>query len=284
MTYRSWMLVAPLGAAFLCTAALSDPGHDEDVHGALVAADPTSPAKGQFRIAVHGRDAAVSETIDMNASRLGAMPDATGAPPVYDVVLVGTSGTPTADFGPVRLNRGGEAKFHFDSRTDSYPSGVTTVTAFGGGTFEVRHDATVVLTGAIPPFPAPPPARPGPKSTLHADSDLSATINGGAGRGHVEADEVDDAKGTEQRLRIQIQFIGTLGNPFTVTATSSAGVVTTLGTITTKGPMGDGGLTFDTRRGDTIPDGGISALSGQTIDVKNDAGTIVITGTFPTIP
>jgi hypothetical protein len=220
-----------------------------------------------------------------NARRLGATPDAGGQLPSYHVVLIDAGATTTTDFGPVRLNRAGQAYFRFDSRFDDFPAGVTSITAYGGGTFELQHEGAAVLRGAFHSFVGlTEQASRDARAHFHGRSRFAATINGGAGRGHIEADMHNEPRQVSQRLRIDVQNIGTAGNPFSVVALDVGGAEVVLGTIGARGGRGHGWLMFHSRRGDVIPGGGIPALLGKTIEVRNSQGTAVLTGVFPSIP
>jgi hypothetical protein len=287
MRTRKWSLgAAALGCAVFVTTALTADELRQEVRGRLVAVDTSSGARGDFRIESRRRTGRVEETIMLHASRLGAAVDTvTGNRPEYHAVLIDAAATTTADFGAVRLNRGGRVEFRFKSPHDSFPAGATTVTAFGGGTFELQRDGAAVLRGSIPAFVnIGDQGSDVSRASFHGNSRLSATINGGSARGNVDVHASSDKKRGDQRLRISVQRVGSLGSPFTVVAIDAALVETTLGTITTRGRSGEGSLTFDTHKGDTVPGGGILGLSGQTIEVRNNAGTAVLTGTLPTVP
>ncbi len=285
MKTREWILATVVGGALIATSGARADDLEQQVDGKLVAVDTSSGARGQFRLDSHHRTAGSNETINMNASRLGALPDATGHRPVYHVFLIDSTGATATDFGAARLNKGGESQFRFDSRFDDYPSGVTTITAYGGGTFELRRDGAAVLRGSIPAFVGlTDQSTKNSRASYTGNTKLTATINGGGGRGTIQVGVHNEPKHVQQRLRIDVRAIGTLGNPFTVVALDGHGGEATLGTITTNRGAGNGALTLDTHKGDTIPGGGIVALMGQTIEVRNSQGVAVLTGTFPTAP
>jgi hypothetical protein len=286
MKARKWFLgVATAGVAVVVGVAHADQ-LDQQIKGKLTAVDVTSGARGEFRMDTVARtNGNGREVVVMNARRLGATPDAGGQLPSYHVVLIDAAATTTTDFGAVRLNRAGQAYFRFDSRFDDYPAGVTTITAYGGGTFELQHEGTAVLRGDIHSFVGlTQEASKDARAHFHGNSRMHATINGGAGRGKIDADMHNEPNHVTQRLRVDIQMVGKLGSPFSIVALDVGGAEVVLGTITTHGRSGQGSLMFHSRRGDVIPGGGIPALLGKTIEVRNSQGTAVVTGVFPSIP
>jgi hypothetical protein len=286
MKTRKWFLGAATAAAAFVVAAAHADQLDQQVRGKLAAVDVTSGARGDFRMDTVSRtNGGGRETIVMNASRLGATKDAQGNLPVYHAVLIDSAGTTTADFGAVRLNGNGQSYFRFDNRFDDYPSGVTTITAFGGGKFELQHEGSAVLRGDIHAFVGlTDQAVKDARAHFRGNANMHATINGGAGRGRIDADMQNDPKHVTQRLHVDIKMVGKLGNPFSVVALDVGGAEVVLGTIKTHGRSGEGSLKFESRHGDTIPGGGIPALLGKTIEVRNSQGTAVLTGVFPSVP
>jgi len=286
MKMRKWMLGAAAACAVFAAGIAVAAELDQEVRGKLVAVDTSSGARGDFRMTTVARTGGGGrEVIVMNASRLGATKDGSGNLPSYHVVLIDSSAATTADFGVARLNRNGQSYFRFDSRFDTYPSGVTTITAFGGGKFELQRDGAAVLRGDVAAFVGlTGTASKAARAQFHGDAKLHATINGGAGRGKIDVEAHNEPKNVNQRLRVEIHGVGKLGNPFTVVAIAADSTETTLGTIRTHGRNGEGHFELRTRRGDTIPGGGVSGLMGQTIEVRNSQGTAVLTGTFPSVP
>jgi len=286
MKTREWLLGAATAAAVMVVGVAYADQLEQQVKGKLAAVDVTSGARGEFRMDTMARtNGAGREVVVMNARRLGATADSGGQLPSYHVVLIDAGATTTTDFGPVRLNHAGQAYFRFDSRFDDFPAGVTTITAYGGGTFELQHEGTAVLRGDIHAFVGlTEQASKDARAHFHGGSRMHATINGGAGRGHIEADMHNEPNQVSQRLRVDIQMVGKLGSPFSVVALDVGGAEVVLGTITTHGRSGQGSLMFHSRRGDVVPGGGIPALLGKTIEVRNSQGTAVVTGVFPSIP
>jgi hypothetical protein len=286
MRHRNWLLGSVAAALVVVPAALGVADvFVQVVRGRATAVDTTSGARGDWRMVVSDVNGQTDETLVFKGVRLGATPDAQGHLPAYHVVLVNAGGTTTADFGAARISRGGAAGLRFDSKHDSYPAGVTTLTAFGGGTFELQLNSAAVLRGTIPAFAGVSGTSSKDSFSLyHATSSLTPTASGGAARGTISAEAADGPVRSFQRLRIAVKLLGTTANPFTVVAIDASNVVTTLGTITTHGHNGEGVLSFDTRHGDTLPGGGLSGLSGQTIEVRNNANVAVISGKFPTVP
>jgi hypothetical protein len=285
MKARKWMLGAVVGCAALVAGIARADFLEQDVRGKLVAVDTSSGAKGTFRLESRQRDNGTREIIVMNARHLGATPDQGGDLPSYHAVLIDSTGTNTIDFGAVRLNSYGQSYFRFDSRFDSYPAGVSTIRMFGGGKFELQRDGAAVLRGDIHEFVGlTDVASRQAWAHFHGRSKFTATINGGAGRGTIQADMLNNPTHVRQNVQIEVRLLGTLGNPFAVVALDGQGGETTLGTITTRGRRGHGALRFFTRRGDEVPAGGIPGLVGKTIEVRNSQGTVVLTGVFPSVP
>ena len=286
MKTREWLLGAATAAAVMVVGVAYADQLDQQVRGKLAAVDVTSGARGDFRMDTVARtNDNDREVVVMNARRLGATPDSGGQLPSYHVVLIDAGATTTTDFGPVRLNRAGQAYFRFDSRFDDFPAGVTTITAYGGGTFELQHEGTAVLRGAIHAFVGlTGVASKEARAHFHGKSKMQATINGGAGRGKIDADMHNEPNHLKQRLHIDIKMVGKVGSPFSVVALDVGGAEVVLGTISTHGKSGQGSLKFESRHGDVIPGGGIPALLGKTVEVRNSQGTAVLTGVFPSIP
>ena len=286
MKTRKWFLGAATAATAVVVGVAYADQLDQQVKGKLAAEDVTSGARGEYRMDTVARtNGGGREVIVMNAKRLGATLDAGGQLPSYHVFLIDAAATTTTDFGAVRLNKDGQAYFRFDSRFDDYPAGVTTITAYGGGKFELQHEGTAILRGDIHAFVGlTEEASREARAHFHGNSKMHATINGGAGRGKIDADMHNDPNHVTQRLRIDVQMVGKLGNPFSVVALDVGGAEVVLGTIKTHGRGGQGSLKFESRHGDTIPGGGIPALLGKTIEVRNSQGTAVVTGVFPSIP
>jgi hypothetical protein len=42
-------------------------------------------------------------------------------------------------------------------------------------------------------------------------------------------------------------------------------------------------LQFDTSQSDAIPGGSLSALAGQRVEVRDETGAVLLTGTFPAV-
>jgi hypothetical protein len=285
MTPRHWMLATAAAAAVLVPSIVAADVMQQIVRGRVEAVDTSSGARGDYRMEVRDINGRVEETLNFRGRRLGALPDQNGDPPVYHVVLIDSGGTKTADFGAVRLNRNGSAGLHFRSRKDDFPVGVTSLTEFGGGTFELQRDAAAVLRGTIPAFVGlDGDASKDAFAHFHGKARLTPTPDGGAARGDIQEESKNGPNRSFQRLRIAIRLVGTVANPFTVVAIDGAQNETVIGTITARGGRGEGALKFDTRQGDTIPGGGLAGLSGQTIEVRNGSNVAVLTGKFPTVP
>ena len=278
----SILAIAALAALVSPSAARADT-LDQTVRGRALAVDAGSKARGEFRIESRRTDKETRETIGFTASKLDATLDGLGHLPAYHAVLVDATGATSADFGLVKIDKGGHAWFRFDSRFDAYPVGVSTLADFGGGKFELQKSGAAVLRGTIPAFAALGAPRTADSWTFYrGTSKLVATVNGGAGRGALVAEATAEPHRTSESVRIDVRLLGTAGNPFTVVAIDSKSVETTLGTITTKGGLGSGKLFLSAKNG-TIAGGGVLALSDERIEIRNAVGTPVLTGTFPTV-
>jgi hypothetical protein len=285
MTPRDWFLGSAAAVLVLVSAAVAADEYDQTVRGKVAAVDTSSGARGDFRLDVRVHDGKKVEKLDFRGSRLGALPDLQGHRPVYHVVLIDSGATKTADFGAVHLSNGGSASLHFDSRRGGFPSGVTTLTSFGGGKLELQRDGAAVLRGDVPVFVGLRDQQvPGSTAMFHGKSRLGPTPGGGAARGLIDADASNGPNRSVQRLRIAVRYMGTIANPFTVVAIDGALTETTLGTITTRGAYGSGELKFDTRHGASIPTGSLAGLSGMTIEVRNSSGVAILSGNFPPVP
>jgi hypothetical protein len=122
-----------------------------------VAGNSGGHEQGRYRMAVVTRTTGTGfERIETFAKRLDATPDAvSGERPAYDVWLVKSDGSAAADFGAMRVNKHGNAKFIFDTRHMVLPAladasgNVASIADYAAGTIEIRNAAGAVMSGAI---------------------------------------------------------------------------------------------------------------------------------------
>ena len=248
------------------------------VHGRMESVSDAGRGQGGFWMVVGDRTGGGhAERIVAGASHLEPSTE-------YRVVLLKPNGAGEADFGALRTGMWGAGAFRFDTRFSSLPDGVDTITDYGGGTIELRDGASAVLTGDIPDFVAlgsgggPSAAAIGyDRSTLHAVGQSST------GKGKMFARRVDLSIGGFEELRVFCWRLSP-ATTYTVVATGGGSGDTEIGTFTTLGFVGFGGFRLATARGDTIPGGGVLDLAGRDVEVRDADGTVVLAGTFPTIP
>jgi hypothetical protein len=232
--------------------------------------------RGRFRLLVGERsNGATFERIEAATRSLDSATE-------YRLFLVKSGGTDAADFGSVRVGPHGFGGFRFDTRFASLPSGVTTLSDYGGGTIEVRAGDTAVLTGSVPEFiDIGDGSGPGAAAFGHDRQALRPVDASFAGRGVILARRQDLPIGVREELRVKCGHMSS-GATYTVVAIASDATETELGTFTTSDPLGIGGFRLATARGDTIPGGGVLDLAGQSVEVRDSGGIAVLTGTFPT--
>lgn len=257
----------------------------QHVHGRLVPTDETSRARGVFHLLSQERDdGTVREAIEVACQRLDAARDDEGNRPEYRLFLTTSDDATTADFGAFVLTRSGRAGYRWSSRRDAYPDGVETITAFGGGTIEVRRGDDVVLTASVPEFLAPDDDNgegSGARGVRRDASRLRPAETDSRAHGWIEARYANTPRGENEQVRLRVQGLSRDGAPYAVVCVDAALAETELGEITPRGRFGEARLVLDTRDGAEIPGGGVLALSGQDVEVRDAEGTVVLTGTFP---
>ncbi len=256
------------------------------VRGKLRPTDDESRAKGKFVLVSKDKRGNVQETIAVGAIHLDATRDDEGNRPVYDLWLVDVDEN-EADFGDLRLNRAGSARFKWSSRRDDYPDGVDALTDFSEGTIQVRDaDSNVVLDASIPEFlgltddnesGSHAAARAKAKSRLRSDDDTSVAA------GAIETRYVNRPSGVRELYTVRLVGLGADGGPYAVVAIDGSTEID-LGDVETAGRAGKGRLHVDTNDEDTIPDdGSVLDLSGLDVEVRDNDDNVVLTGSFPTI-
>jgi hypothetical protein len=266
---------APAGAATTTTQV---------VRGRLLPSDTSSQAFGSFRMVVQTRGSAGRERFEIDAWGLDTTKDGNGNLPSYHAFLVNADASTEADFGEVYLAARGRAKLRFAYPRDSFPSGVSTLVDFAGGKVELRLDTTVVLSGDVPDFLGIDDTNGrGSHAAARAlgTERLHATRAGGRAKGLIEALYVNRPRVQIEGLTVECLHLGNAGDQFTVVAIDSGSNETTLGTMTSTTRFGVAVLRLSSRRGDDIPGGGVLALAGQAVEVRDGSGTAMLTGTFP---
>jgi hypothetical protein len=112
---------------------------------------------------------------------------------------------------------------------------------------------------------------------------LKHTDDGGHAKGILEAVYANRPQVQVEALKVECVLLGSKGDEFTVVCVDGTGGETTLGTMTSRSRLGIAVLRLSTRRGDTIPGGGVLALGGQAVEVRDADGTVWLTGTFPVL-
>jgi len=287
---RSALVAAALGAALVAPASPADamprPGVRQVVHGRLLPTDPDDDAFGRFRMLVQRRERAHREFLHVDAWGLDARRDDAGDLPRYRVFAVTADGSAEADFGEMRLSARGRAVLRWHSARDAFPDGVESLVDFGGGTVEVRLGDAVVLSGDVPEFlDVTDDNGPGSGAGVRASeiSRLHPTEDGGRARGTVQALAVSRPRVEHEAIRVECWNLRARpGDELAVVCVDDGGTETRLGTMTVRSRrLRAAVLKLSTRKGDAIPGGGVLALGGQTVEVR-DAGSVVhLTGEFP---
>jgi hypothetical protein len=181
-----------------------------------------------------------------------------------------------AQFGEVTTKQDGNAEFKIDTkRGDALPFGAT-LEGLAGGSVEV-HDAAggVVFSGNFPDLFG----HKGPPLKARADLEApaGAPFADAKGRIDVRFENPDSHHAARSRLKIKVEHLGRSSH-YTLWVNG-----TQFGELTTKG---DGNAEFkvDTKKGDELPLGvTLEQLAGATIEVRDDSGAVVLTGTFPSL-
>ena len=154
MTTRKSIALFALVATLAGAAAVANAG--ATITGERGQLSPTAAGgteSGRYRMYEITRSRATVDRVEVQARGLNVgAPTRPASRPAFHVFLIDSNGT-AADFGAMRVNRIGNARFLFDSRHASFPSGVTTITAYSGGTIEVRDaSGSAVLSATLASF------------------------------------------------------------------------------------------------------------------------------------
>ncbi len=284
------MSIRFLSAALVAAAALFAAATGADarpnvsrqiVHGKMTPTATSGTEHGRFRMMVmDAGNGAHVERIEAAARGLDVSGATAANPPSFHVFLVKSDGSGAADFGAMRVNRRGNAMFIWDTRriADTLPSGVSSITDFGGGTIEIRDGGgTAVCSGTIPSFGG---GTQGSKVFGHATAALTSTSTSFRGSGVLTARRQSFPNSVHEELTIQCKRMQS-ATTYTAVAIATGGTETQIGSFTTSNPLGLGGLRLTDSN---IPGGGVLGLAGETVEIRDSGGSAVLTGTFPTIP
>ncbi len=288
MRLRSTLAAALSAALLLAPAVAVALVTKQVVRGKMeaVADDSSDAAKGRFRIRSNERGDNLYESIRFWGARLDAEKDDDGKRPEYHVWLVDADEEVEADFGQARLNGKGRSAFRFHTRRDVLPDDVDAIRDFGGGTIQLRLGDDVVLEGDVPDFIGiTDDNEEGSHQAARAKAAtrLKATDDGGKARGFIRARIQNRPRGTESQIRVKVVLLGKARDVFYVVAIDDDDEETKIGRFQVRSRLGIGSLFLDTRRDDEIPGGDILDLGGQDVEVRDADGTVVMTGTFPSL-
>lgn len=284
-----FLAVLAVSFAALCASATDGVAGGvvhQGVRGRLAASDSESDAAGSFRLRIRSRrSGAVTENVEVDARGLDATKAEDGSLPEYRVWLVTSDASAEGDFGAMRLSGRGRARLRWNSRRDAYPEGVTGLDGFGGGKVEVRLGDTVVLSGDAPSFLDSDDDNgqgSGAATVSRASSRLRAA-DGVRAQGYVEARYANRPRVVRQTIRVAAVLLDRAAGPYTVVLIDDAAAETELGSLEPHGRLGQARLVLDTEDGDAVPGDDVRALGGQTVEVRDSGGSVVLSGTFPTL-
>lgn len=154
MTSRTWISAVTVAAALCAGASVANARATiTGTRGRLSPATQGGSESGRYKMFEISRSRATADRIETEARGLNVSGATRGNRPAFHVFLIKSDGTGAADFGAMRVNRQGKAAFVFDSRRVSFPSGVTTITDYSGGTIEVRDSSnSAVLSATLGTF------------------------------------------------------------------------------------------------------------------------------------
>jgi hypothetical protein len=177
----------------------------------------------------------------------------------------------------------GEGAVHWPG-PDAYPYLDNVIlNSRGGGAVTVAQQGTVVLRGDIPRFATPDgPNEPGASLVRSATTALVPGPYLRLKRGELDVRTISDAAGAHAVVTLSVTTFDALAERAEAFAIRD-GVETPLGAIRLGGPGGAGTLRLDTSQGDAIPGGSLAALAGQTIEIRDETGAVLLTGTFPSV-
>lgn len=282
---RRLVLSAVLASALAAAAHSADAARGWEryaVRGTFAAVDDAT-GNGKFRISVRtSEDDRVVQRFEVNARKLDATKDAGGALPEYHVFLVNEDGSVEADFGEMALSEDGAARFRFDSRFDTLPDGIDSLSSFLLGKAQIRLGDTVVLEADVP-------------DAIGIDDD------GGSGQGAFTA-RVEDFVATEterkvgqllvrranrdggvnEQLRISMRRLDETDAPYTAYLVDGVNADVTIGELDPNQRRSRWTYDLDTRKGDDVPGEDVRDLAGQTVEIRDKDSNVIATATMPT--
>jgi hypothetical protein len=249
--------------------------HESSVVAVLTPPDGASTATGTLNLSVRDLRTITDESITVMASPLPRHGQ-------YRVVLTNELGDIRFTAGQMHPARHAPESFWWSY--DRPPQSIATWRDLSGGTVEILdHTDAVVLRGAIPHFATlTGPNEPGASLAYHAAVVLTPGPYLRLKRGLLDVRATADAAGTSEDMTLTVTTFDRLADRADVVAIAG-GVETRLGTIRLSGDRGTGTLVLDTSQGDTIPGGSLAALAGQRVDVRDETGAVLLTGTFPSV-
>jgi hypothetical protein len=151
---------------------------------------------------------------------------------------------------------------------------------------ELRLGDTAILAGDVPDFLGIADengAGSGAVASAVGVKRLRVTADGGDAKGVITVTYVNRPQVQVEALRIECLALGSAGDVFTVVAIDSEGAETELGSMTSRTRYAVAVLALSSRRGDTIPGGGVLALGGQKVEVRDAGGTAWLAARFPAL-
>lgn len=233
----------------------------------------SSPGRFTFR----------SDESETGAVRNRTVVQASGLPPTstYTVYLFGPR---TVVLGNMENHPLRGATLSLDSDRAPLPGSITRWSEFDGGRIEVRRGGTVMLRGAITIFRAASErVEDAGWARSRATVELTPTAAGGDARALLTASVLTKPRRREQEIRFRALDLPESGMPYTVATVEPDGVRHELAVMYVRAPAGSGAFRLSTRRGQPTPPGGVLGQAGLTVEVTNASGTVVLTGTFPTL-
>lgn len=248
----------------------------QKVRGDLAAADE-SEAAGKFVLTAVTSGDRGFERLDVVAK--GLDPDAE-----YEVLL-GESLDDAVSFGEMKVRgKRGYGRLRFHSRRDDYPEGVDALADLSGGAIFVRSGDETVLEGEIPDFVSPGTGDEAGEGSFAAGfgaAKLTPTEDGDSHAGaFLEALALVGPGGAREFVGIQAWMLDPDQDYGVFLVGEDGADDDELGTLDPRGRFGVAFLKLDTGRDDELP-AHLAALGGRTVEVRDEAGGAVLTGTFP---
>jgi hypothetical protein len=199
----------------------------------------------------------------------------------YTVWLFGPR---TVSLGNMENHPNKGATLSLDSRRAPIPGNIVRWSEFDGGTVEIRRGGTVFFRGSITIFrSASERVEDAGWARSRSTVELVATASGGDARALLTASVLTRPHSREQEIRVRAFDLDKNAGPYVVATVEPDGVRHELGTFDVRGKATAGGFRLTTRRGDRTPPGGVLGQAGRPVEVTDAGGTVVLTGTFPTL-